>query len=86
MLIFIGEVVMQTINAIFDGNIFKQIEPIPVKGIFEVLITFTKPIDTKSTKRQRILKHFGTWDDEDIKTINQIVEERINFSVGRDEV
>jgi predicted DNA-binding antitoxin AbrB/MazE fold protein len=77
---------MQTINAIFDGNIFKPIEPIPVKGKYEVLITFTKPIDTKSTKRQRILKHFGTWDDEDIKTISQIVEERINFSVGRDEV
>jgi hypothetical protein len=31
-----------------------------------VLITFTKPIDTKGTKRQRILKHFGTWDDEDM--------------------
>jgi predicted DNA-binding antitoxin AbrB/MazE fold protein len=75
---------MQTINAIFDGNIFKPMEPIPVKGKYEVLITFTKPIHTKSTKRQRILKHFGTWDDEDIKTINQIVEERINFSMGRD--
>jgi predicted DNA-binding antitoxin AbrB/MazE fold protein len=77
---------MQTINAIFDGNIFKPVEPIPVKGKYEVLITFTKPIDTKSTKRQRILKHFGTWNDEDIKTINQIVEERINFSMGRDEI
>jgi predicted DNA-binding antitoxin AbrB/MazE fold protein len=77
---------MQTINAIFDGNIFKPMEPIPVKGKYEVLITFTKPIDTKSTKRQRILKHFGTWDDEDIKTLNQIVEERINFSIGRDEI
>jgi predicted DNA-binding antitoxin AbrB/MazE fold protein len=77
---------MQTINAIFDGTIFKPIEPIPVKGKYEVLITFTKPIDTNSTKRQRILKHFGTWDDEDIKIINQIVEERINFSIGREDV
>jgi hypothetical protein len=77
---------MQTINAIFDGNIFKPTEPIPVKGTYEVLITFTKPVDTKNTKRQRILKHFGTWDDEDIKTIHQIVEERIHFSMGRDEV
>ncbi|MDR1095694.1 MAG: DUF104 domain-containing protein [Spirochaetaceae bacterium] len=77
---------MQTINAVFDGNIFKPMEPIPVTGKYEVLITFTKPIDTKSTKRQRMLKHFGTWDDEDVKTINQIVEERIHFSIGRDEI
>ncbi|MDR0584463.1 MAG: hypothetical protein LBG57_08970 [Treponema sp.] len=77
---------MQTINAIFDGNYFRPMEPIPVEGKYEVLITFTKPIDTKSIKRQRLLKHFGSWDDEDVKTINEIVEERINFSVGRDEI
>jgi hypothetical protein len=77
---------MQTISAIFDGNHFKPIEPIPVEGKYEVLITFTKPIDKKSTKRQRLLKHFGSWDDEDVKTINEIVEERANFSIGRDEI
>ena len=77
---------MQTINAIFDGNYFKPMEPIPVEGKYEVLITFTKPIDTKSTKRKRILKHFGSWDDEDVKTINEIVEERANFSMGRDKI
>jgi hypothetical protein len=77
---------MQTINAIFDGNYFKPMEPIPVQGQYEVLITFTKPIDLKSTKRQRILKHFGSWNDEDVKTINEIVEERINFSIGRDKI
>ena len=77
---------MQAINAIFDGNYFKPTEPIPVKGKYEVVITFTKSIDTKDKKRQRILKHFGTWDDEDIKTINGIVEERINFSMNRDEI
>ena len=75
---------MQAINAVFDGKIFKPLEPIPVEGKYEVVITFTKPIDTKDSKRQRILKHFGTWDDEDVKTINEIVEERINFSKGRD--
>jgi predicted DNA-binding antitoxin AbrB/MazE fold protein len=77
---------MQTINAIFDGNYFKPLEPIPVEGKSEVLITFTKPINTKSTKRQRLLKYFGLWDDEDVKTINEIVEERASFSVGRDEI
>jgi predicted DNA-binding antitoxin AbrB/MazE fold protein len=77
---------MKTINAIFDGNYFKPIEPIPVKGKYEVIITFTKPISAKDTKHQRILKHFGTWDDEDIKTINKIIEERANFSIGRNEI
>ena len=77
---------MHAINAIFDGNYFKPIEPIPVKGKYEVVITFIKSIDTKDKKRQRILKHFGTWDDEDMKTINEIVEDRINFSMNRDEI
>jgi predicted DNA-binding antitoxin AbrB/MazE fold protein len=81
-----GENIMQTISAIYDGNFFKPMEPIPVEGKYEVLITFTKPIDTKSTKRKKILKYFGTWDDEDVKVINQIVEERKNFSMGRDEI
>jgi predicted DNA-binding antitoxin AbrB/MazE fold protein len=77
---------MQSINAVFDGNYFKPLEPIPVEGKYEVVITFTKPIDTKETKRQRILKHFGTWDDEDIKAMNEIVEERAKFFINRDEI
>jgi hypothetical protein len=75
---------MQAIKAIFYGNYFKPTEPIPVKGKYEVIITFTKSIDTKEKKQQRILKYFGTWDDEDIKTINGIVEERSSFSLNRD--
>jgi len=71
---------MQAINAIYDGNFFKPTEPIPVEGKYEVVITFTKPIDTKDSRRQKILKHFGTWNDEDVKNINEIIEERINFS------
>ncbi|MCL2765173.1 MAG: DUF104 domain-containing protein [Treponema sp.] len=74
---------MQAINAIFDGNNFKPVEPIPVREKYEVVITFTKPINNIDTKRQRILKHFGTWDDDDINTINQIIEERANFSINR---
>jgi len=77
---------MHAINAIFDGNYFKPIEPIPVKGKYEVVITFIKSIDTKDKKRQRILKHFGTWDEKDMKTINEIVEDRTNFSMNRDEI
>jgi predicted DNA-binding antitoxin AbrB/MazE fold protein len=74
---------MQAINAIFDGSLFKPLEPIPVEGKYEVVITFTKPVDTKGTRRQRILEHFGTWDDEDVKTVEEIVEERAYFSKDR---
>ena len=76
---------MQAINAIFDGNDFKPIEPIPVKGKYEVVITFTKPIHSKESKQQKILKHFGTWDDKDIKNIQNIIDERANFSINRAE-
>jgi len=77
---------MQAINAIFDGNNFRPIDPIPVKGKYEVIITFIKSIDTKEKKRQRILKHFGTWDNEDIKAIEEIVQERAKFSLNRDKI
>jgi len=78
--------IVQAINGIFDGNCFKPIEPIPVKGKYEVIITFTKPIGTKNSRRKRILKYFGTWNNEDVETINEIVQERTNFSMNRDEI
>ena len=77
---------MQAINAIFDGHYFKPTEPIPVEGKYEVVITFTKPIGKNDAKRQRILKHFGTWNDDDVKTINEIVEDRTNFSKNRGQI
>ena len=77
---------MHAINAVFDGNYFKPTEPIPVKGQYEVIITFTRQIDTKESRRQRILNHFGTWNDEDMETINEVIAERGNFSINRDEM
>ena len=77
---------MQSINAIYDGNQFKPIDPIPVKDTYEVVITFTRPIDTSVSKREKILKHFGTWNEEDIEMVNEIVQERKNFSYNRDAI
>ena len=74
---------MYSINAVFDGSLFTPKEPIPVEGKYEVVITFIKPIETK---KQRILKYFGTWDDDDVKVIDKIIEERVNFSLNRGEV
>jgi len=75
---------MEAINAIFDGKNFKPVELIPVKGKYEVVITFTKPINDDFSKKQRILKHFGTWNDNDVDIINEIIKERANFSMNRD--
>jgi predicted DNA-binding antitoxin AbrB/MazE fold protein len=71
---------MYAIKAVYDGNSFKPEEPIPVEGKYEVVITFTKPINTT---KEKILKYFGTWDNEDVKVIDEIVEERANFSLNR---
>jgi len=83
---------MEAINAIYDGNIFKPLEPIPVKGKYEVVITFTKALDETEesdaeieAKIQRMLKFCGTWSDEDVELMEEIVRERENFSKGREE-
>ena len=74
---------MYEIKAIYDGNNFKLEEPIPIKEKYEVIIIFTKPIDNKGIKKQKILKHFGVWNNEDVENINEIVNERVNFFANR---
>ena len=36
---------MYSIKAIYDGNIFTPIQPIPVKEKYEVVITFIQPVE-----------------------------------------
>jgi hypothetical protein len=74
---------MRAIKAIYDGNYFKLDEPVPVKGKYEVIITFTKPVNGS---QEEILNYFNTWDDDDVRIIDEIVEERANFSLNRGEV
>ena len=40
---------MQAIKAIYDGINFMPKQPIPVKGKYEVVITFVKAIDEEAT-------------------------------------
>ena len=75
---------METIKGIYDGKNFLPIEPVPVEGNYEVTITFTKPMMTKEKKKEILIRHFGKWDDEDVKVILEIIEERKNFSRGQD--
>jgi len=41
---------MQTIKAIYDGVNFMPKQPIPVKGKYEVFITFIEPLEVKTVR------------------------------------
>lgn len=44
---------MQAIKAVYDGDNFFPKEPIPVKGQYDVIITFINPIKTEAPKAVR---------------------------------
>jgi len=65
------------IHAIYDGNTIQFLEPVPVKGKYEVTISFNRPIvDDKEERKQKILKLVSTWDANKVKTMEEIVEAR----------
>jgi hypothetical protein len=66
---------MYAVKAIYDGSLFRLEEPVPVKEKYEVVITFTKPV---KKSQENIIKYFNTWDEEDVKCIEDIVKEREN--------
>ena len=45
-----GEVTMDAIKAIYNGIGFTPIQPIPVTGEYEVIITFIAPINKKAVR------------------------------------
>jgi hypothetical protein len=47
---------MQAIKAIFDGNTFIPRQPLPVDGIYEVLITFIEPINAENIELRKPVK------------------------------
>lgn len=48
---------MQTIKAIYDGVNFTPMQPIPVKGNYEVFITFIEPVTEKSALTKKKNRH-----------------------------
>ena len=70
---------MYAVRAIYEENQFKLEEPVPVKGKYEVVITFTRPL--KQT--QELLQFFNIWNEEDVQCMTEIIKERDNFSLGR---
>ena len=46
---------MQSISAIYDGKSFVPKQPIPVTGMYEVVITFVKPTNKKVISEKHYL-------------------------------
>jgi hypothetical protein len=74
---------MYATKAIYDGNYFKFEEPVPIKGKYEVVITFTKELEKT---QENILKYFNSWNKDDVDCITEIMNEREQFSLGRMEI
>jgi predicted DNA-binding antitoxin AbrB/MazE fold protein len=71
---------MYSIKAIYDGSCFKMERPVPVKGKYEVIITFTEPV---RQSQEDILNYCNILDREDVECIAEIIKEREKFSLGR---
>lgn len=74
---------MQSIKAIYDGKVFRTLEPIPVEGKYVVAITFIEPVDNG---QDGLLKYANIFDDDDVISVEKVMEERKHFSSGRDVV
>ena len=72
---------MESIHAVIDGN--NIIEPILLKGKYRVEIIIKELMDEKEEKRQAFLKFFGTGDDDDVKLMQEMIDERANSSNTR---
>ena len=60
---------MHTIKAIYDGANFKLLQPIPVKGDYEVFITFVEPLKKDAANINQPAKlprstALGLWKDK----------------------
>ena len=48
---------MYAVKAIYDGVNFKPNQPISVKGVYEVIITFLEPVTESLDSTKQIKKH-----------------------------
>ena len=74
---------MQAVKGIFDGKEIRPLEPIPVKGKYVVAITFIEPADNTQID---LLKFANIFDEDDVKSIEKAMENRNDFSLGRDAI
>ncbi|GHT21592.1 hypothetical protein FACS189419_02730 [Planctomycetales bacterium] len=69
---------MTAIRTFFDGTSFIPLEPVMLQEQKEVLITLPEPKSASG-----LLDFFGIWSQEDLDTMQSIIEERQIFSERR---
>jgi hypothetical protein len=74
---------MLAVKAIYDENKFLLDEPVPVKGKYEVMITFTNPVKKDQSK---LLEYAGMFDADDVQLVQDMIDGRENFFKDRPEV
>ena len=52
-------VIMQAIKAIYDGTTFMPRQPVPVQGMYEVIITFVEPMEEQQKVPVRLPFNYG---------------------------
>ena len=67
------------IHAIYDGLNFTPIDPIPVKGKYEVKIIFTKSLEDKELRRQQLLELSGSCSDEVVEILKEMETESVHL-------
>ena len=71
---------METILGYYDGQVIRPLEPVPVKGQYEVTIIFSKPLITdKEAYKKSLLQYCGCLDDDDVKMIEEMRQEQRNL-------
>jgi hypothetical protein len=71
---------MLAVKAIYDETKFVLDEPVPVKGKYEVVITFTNPVKKDQSK---LLEYAGMFDTDDVQLVQEMIDDRENFFKNR---
>ena len=77
---------MQAIKAIYDGDKFMPTQPIPVKGLYKVVITFVEPIDHVANYNFRYLLEPDTTKTPVLGRLNGLIEIPDDFDKPLDEM
>ena len=77
---------MQAIKAIYDGVNFMPKQPIPIKGKYEVVITFIEPIDEDTDNSLRCLIEPDTTKTPVLGRLNGLIEVPNDFDEPLDEM
>jgi hypothetical protein len=74
---------MFAVKAIYDEDRFLLSEPVPVKEKYDVVITFTNPVKKDQSK---LLDFVGMFDSDDVKLVQEMIDDRESFFKGRPKV